>query len=76
MSAEDFVAGRRARRAFVTSVLYAAYDNALPPEEAMKLFLPPVSESLVQIARPLPQDRQDWIRGWEEERAEAEAVAE
>lgn len=49
----------------------ACYDpRTVEAKEAMRLFLPPVPQDMVQIQRPLPEPYQAWCRGFERARAD------
>ena len=45
----------------------AGYILDANPELVIRLFLPPVEEQLMQIATPLPKNRQKWIAGFKKE---------
>lgn len=59
--------GRSAARAYYSSQGYASYTRFVKAEDAMKLFLPPVTEHLSQVSSPLPKSRQAWINGFSAE---------
>jgi len=53
--------------AFYTWRAYASLPRDIRAEEAIKLFLPPVTETMVQYVAPMPKDRKDWIKGFKQE---------
>jgi len=66
--------GRKDFRAYRSSPSYSGIQNAfdIDAKDIMKLFWPPVKESMSQVQSPLPKDRREWLRGWELERQEAQ----
>ena len=69
MSDKDYLQGVRAAQAYYNSQGYGALTRHVRAEDAIKLFLPPVAEMMVQYVAPLPKPRKDWIRGFKEEQA-------
>ena len=67
MSNEHYLEGVRAAQIYYNSQGFAGYTRNIRPEDAIKLFLPPVNEMLTQISTPLPKPRKDWIKGFKEE---------
>ena len=67
MSNEHYLEGVRAAQSYYRSHVFAGFTRAIRAEDAIKLFLPPVNEMLVQISSPLPKPRRDWIKGFKEE---------
>lgn len=65
----NYQAGARAAMAVYNSPNYAWITKPMNPRDAMRLFLPPVNEMRMEMQMPLPQDRQDWMKGFEEEQA-------
>ena len=63
--------GRAAYRAWVSSPACCQFAADTPAEIAMNFFLPPVDQNGLRMAQPLPRDRQEWLRGFRDERAEA-----
>ncbi len=59
--------GQNAARHYYKSRYPAGYIKNVKAEDAIKIFLPPVNEQLVQIAMPLPKPRQKWIAGFKKE---------
>jgi len=64
---DSYEQGRQDRRAFTTSNLYAQFDPDISARDAMRLFMPPVPEDLMQVQRPLPPRWANWCKGWEDE---------
>lgn len=64
-----YQAGRAAYQAWVRSPACAQFSRDTPAAVAARFFLPPVEEANMQMARPLPADRADWLRGFEDARA-------
>lgn len=69
METTPYEAGRLARKGWVKSPVWRQFDPNTPGELAMKLFLPPVPQDLMQVARPLPRSHAEWLRGWNDEKA-------
>ena len=59
--------GARAADAYYNGQAYGALTRNIKAEDAIKLFLPPVNEMMVQYVAPLPKDRKDWLAGFKEE---------
>lgn len=68
---DPYQAGRDAYAAWATSPACAQFSRDTPAAVAARFFLPPVDEANMQMSRPLPADRADWLRGFEDARAEA-----
>lgn len=68
--ADAYDEGREAYRVWVTSPVTAQFDPETPAEVAMRYFLPPIEQSMAQFVQPLPADRREWLRGFEDARAE------
>lgn len=66
----NYEEGRKARKGYVVSQHYAGLSNNITPDTAMKIFLPPIINDKMEIQRPLPKDRKEWVRGWNDEVAE------
>jgi len=66
---EHYLEGVRSAQVFYHSKYYSGLDRNLRAEDAIKLFLPPVVEFLVQTESPLPKPRKDWLKGYKEEQA-------
>ena len=64
MTSEHYNAGQAAYHAWKTSPHFQQFARTAPVEEVMRLFLPPISQDLVQVSRPLPKDRQEWLQGF------------
>ena len=60
--------GKHDYRAWVTSKHFAALNHDAHAEDVIRLFLPPIPQDLMQIARPLPHHIQEWLRGFEDEK--------
>jgi len=61
--------GIAAAQVYYYSQAYGSLTRHVRAEDAIKLFLPPVTEMMVQYTAPLPQDRKDWLAGFKEEQA-------
>jgi len=61
-----FEQGKQDRQAWDNSPQYAQFDRATPVRDIMRLFLPPVPEDTMQVARPLPKPYREWLRGFNE----------
>lgn len=59
--------GRQARQNFLKSKGHGGVFRNISGKDAIKLFFPNVRESLMQVSTPLPTDRADWIKGWDDE---------
>lgn len=62
----DYLCGRDAYHAWTNSPYFAGYDHSIPARDVMRIFLPPVPESMTQMAQPLPKSYREWIRGFED----------
>ncbi len=62
--------GRRDRNRFLFSQGFASLSRNITATDAMRLFLPPVKNDMVQMSRPLPKPFQDWVDGWNDCKAE------
>lgn len=69
MANQDYLDGVRAAQAVYNSPNYAWIVKPMNPRDAMKIFWGPVNEMKMEMQMPLPQDRQDWIKGFKEEQA-------
>ena len=69
MSNEHYFEGVRACQSYYNSQGFAGLSRYVRAEEAIKLFMPPVNEQLIQVSTPLPKPRRDWIKGFKEEQA-------
>jgi hypothetical protein len=68
MDNEDhFKQGQKACREYYASQAFSGLTRAVKAEQAIKLFLPPVEEQLIQVAMPLPKPRQKWLAGFKKE---------
>jgi hypothetical protein len=66
----DYLEGYKAGEQYHNSPCYASYARDITGEQAIKLFKPPITESPMMVASPLPKDRRDWIEGfndWQKE---------
>lgn len=59
--------GAHACRVYYNSQMYSSLTKYIKADDAIKLFLPPVNEMLIQYAAPLPKDREEWLAGFKEE---------
>ena len=66
---EHYLAGVRAAQSYYGSQGFGGFTRNVKAEDAIKLFLPPVVEALVQYVAPMPKPRKDWIKGFKEEQA-------
>lgn len=66
MSNDDYIAGAHAAQSYYRSHGYG-YIKDVRAEDAIKLFLPNVTEYMTQVSSPLPKPRQNWIKGFKEE---------
>ena len=66
---EDYLAGVRAAQNYYNTKMYGGLVRPVRPEDAAKLFLPPVLEMMTPISTPLPKSRKSWIKGFAEEQA-------
>lgn len=66
-SENHFEQGQKACREYYASQAFAGLTRGVKAEEAIKLFLPPVDEQLIQVAMPLPKPRQKWLAGFRKE---------
>jgi len=66
MNAETnyFEEGRKDAIAFYSSECFAGFNRNISAEDAMKLFLPALQESMTQISTPYPKPRQKWLAGF------------
>ena len=58
--------GAKAAYAYYQSQGFGGFTRDVKAEDAIKLFLPPVNEMMVQYVAPLPKDRKDWLEGFKE----------
>lgn len=49
---------------FHTSKHLAYIDRDAPSADLMRIFLPPVPQTSLQVATPMPAKYQDWLRGF------------
>lgn len=69
MSEDYYEKGKQDARGYYGSQAFAGYTRDVSAESAIKLFLPPVHETGMQMAVPLPKPRQDWTNGFKEQQA-------
>ena len=62
MSDPYFEAGKEA---YDNTGTWFAHLRHVPGDVAIKYFMPPVKESNIQMAQPLPPERVEWIKGWD-----------
>lgn len=60
--------GQQDCRAYYESQGFAALSRTIRPEDAMRLFWPPVNEQLMMVSTPMPKDRAKWMVGFKAER--------
>lgn len=70
MSEEHYQEGRFAADHYYNAQGFSSYTRQVRAKDAIKLFKPPVNESRMQIVVPLPEEREDWIRGFRERQTE------
>ena len=66
---DDYEEGKSAHRVYHASQAFAGLSRHITAEDAAKLFLPNVPQDMMQVSRPLPKARQEWIRGWKDAEA-------
>lgn len=64
----DYLEGVRAAQSYYKSHGYG-YCRNIRAEDAIKIYLPAVTEAMIQVSTPLPKPRRDWIKGFKEEQA-------
>ena len=69
MSNEHYLEGVRAAQCYYKGQAFGGFTRNVLAEDAIKLFLPPIAEALVQYVAPMPKPRKDWIKGFKEEQA-------
>ena len=57
--------GRADRQAFLTSPIYAGIERQISSMDAMRIFMPPPPQDMMQMQRPLPGRWAEWKKGWE-----------
>lgn len=67
MADQDYKDGARAAIEFYNSVHFVWVVKPVLPEDAMRLFLPPVEQQMMQVQTPMPKPRKDWLKGFKEE---------
>lgn len=70
MTDDYYQLGKIAYKAWATSPLLAQFDKHAPAKDVMRLFLPPVPQDMMQVARPMPKEYREWLRGFEDEKRE------
>ncbi len=63
---EEHYEGAKAADYYYNSQGFSALTRDVMAEDAVKLFLPPLVESLTQVAAPMPKNRKDWIKGFKQ----------
>ena len=64
---ENYLDGVRAAQIIYDSKQYDWISKPMLPRDAMKIFMSPVVEMKIEMQMPLPKDRQEWLKGFEEE---------
>ena len=64
---DHYKEGMKAAIQLYGSKHYQYISKPVRPEDAMKVFLPPIPQTLMQIPTPVPADREQWLRGFREE---------
>jgi len=62
--------GRQDCQGFIKSQGYMGLSRNILAKDAMKVFLPPVPQDMMQVQRPLPKPYADWVKGWKDAKAE------
>lgn len=62
----DCEEGAKAAYSYYYDQAYGPLTRNIKAEDAIKLFLPPVNEMMVQYVAPLPKDRKEWLEGFKE----------
>lgn len=65
-----FDEGKQAAVAYYSSQGFAGLSRSISAEDAAKLFLPNLNESMMTIATPYPKPRQKWLAGFKKGQAE------
>jgi hypothetical protein len=68
--------GRMDFNTYKNSPAYMGFQDAhkIRAEDAMKLFWPPVNESMTQIQSPYPKPRVEWMKGWRLEQFQSKVI--
>lgn len=66
----DYIDGAHAAEAYYSSQGFASYTRFVRAEDAIKLFLPPVNEAMIQTSTPMPKPRRDWMKGFTDRQKE------
>lgn len=66
----DYEEGREAAEQYFNSRCYAQFTRDITGEHAIKFFKPPVNESLMMVYSPMPKDRAEWMKGFDDWKAE------
>jgi len=69
-----FEEGKHAAFAYFTSQGFAGFTRDVKPEDAIKLFWPPLPVEEIQMEQPLPKPRQKWLAGFKKGKAEILAI--
>jgi len=69
-----FDEGKHAAVAYYASQGFAGLSRNISAEDAAKLFLPNLSESMMTIATPYPKPRQKWLAGFKKGQTEILAI--
>jgi len=70
MSKEEenyFEQGQSDARGYYSSQALAGLTRYIKPEDAIRIYWPPVEESLMMVSTPMPKSRQKWIAGFRKE---------
>ncbi len=62
-----FIKGKEDARAYYSSQALAGFTKYIKPEDAIRIYWPPVEESMMMVSSPLPKPRQKWIAGFRKE---------
>lgn len=60
----DYEEGQNAAWQYHNLPAFASFSRDVDGSEAIKLFKPPVNESMVMVSTPIPKNRADWIKGF------------
>lgn len=56
--------GKRDHAAYLESKIYASFPRDLNARDGMRIFLPCIIQPQLMMATPLPKERLEWMRGW------------
>ena len=62
----DYEEGQYCAECYFNSKVFASFIRDITGADAIKLYRPPVTESLMMVSTPMPKDRADWIKGFDD----------